>query len=341
MSRGMRGADGAVAEAGLHRVRDQRLDRDDLAALGLGRNVDEGAGHQIRSSRQAPSVMMTSARSDQNEPSDSSAIAMTVCVSASRMRVRDAGAAGARPEVDADHVGLRVLLVEDVDRLDVVGRASSGCRPSTAHGTVLPFSTSGGMSSLTLPRLHLAPRRPPCAIAACIAAGVALRPAATSSGGSRRAGSERAGRLQDGAPRGVHRSWSLHVCIVCVHRLVPQRRQKSHHILDLLRVRIGLPRKAGATRCKAVDAIIGRHDRVRVEPAGIDDPQPQLSFRPARAGALAGPAPIVPWNRSSGNGPEWQSRHKPDLPVGDDGAAARRIALLPGQRRPGSHRRRR
>src|SRR5882724_9534488 len=52
-------ADVVVAETGLHDVRDQRLDLDDLAALCLWRNVDEGArGHQGKSSRQAPSVMM-------------------------------------------------------------------------------------------------------------------------------------------------------------------------------------------------------------------------------------------------------------------------------------------
>src|ERR1035437_8836924 len=35
-----------VAEPGLHLVRDQRLDRYDLAAPGLGRNVDECARHR-------------------------------------------------------------------------------------------------------------------------------------------------------------------------------------------------------------------------------------------------------------------------------------------------------
>src|SRR6185312_6518899 len=81
-------ADVVVPEAGLHDVRDQRLDRDDLAALGLLRNIDQGACHQIRlSSRQAPSVMITSTWSDQNEPSDISQIAVTVWVSASRTRV--------------------------------------------------------------------------------------------------------------------------------------------------------------------------------------------------------------------------------------------------------------
>src|SRR4029450_1064431 len=80
-------AGGRVAKPGLHFVRDQRLDRDNLAALGLGRNVEECARHQMISSRQAPRVMTTSIVSDQNEPSLSSAIATIFCVSTRRMRV--------------------------------------------------------------------------------------------------------------------------------------------------------------------------------------------------------------------------------------------------------------
>src|ERR1700730_12047939 len=75
-----------VTVAGLHDVRDQRLDLDGLPALGLGRHIDEGAGH-VRSSRQAASVTMTSAEADQNERSLSSAIATMVWVSARRKRV--------------------------------------------------------------------------------------------------------------------------------------------------------------------------------------------------------------------------------------------------------------
>ncbi len=39
------------------------------------------------------------------------------------------------------------------------------------------------------------------------------------------------------------------------------------------------------TRFKPVDAIIGRHDGCGIEARGIDQPQPQLAFRPAAAGA--------------------------------------------------------
>src|SRR5262249_4152636 len=75
------------AKAGLHGVRNQRLDLDDLAALGLGGDIDEGARHDQVPSRQAARVTTTSTSSDQNEPSLICATATTLCVSARRMRV--------------------------------------------------------------------------------------------------------------------------------------------------------------------------------------------------------------------------------------------------------------
>src|SRR5450432_3583358 len=68
-------------------MRDQGLDLDHLTACGLRRDIDERACHHLLSSVQAAMVTMTSTLSDQNEPSESSAIAITLCVSASRMRV--------------------------------------------------------------------------------------------------------------------------------------------------------------------------------------------------------------------------------------------------------------
>src|SRR5439155_1674588 len=65
----------SAAIAGLHRVRDQGLDLDDLAALGPRRHVDEGARHRYASSRQAARVTTTFALVDQNEPSLISQIA--------------------------------------------------------------------------------------------------------------------------------------------------------------------------------------------------------------------------------------------------------------------------
>src|SRR5262249_4627711 len=82
-----RGGAGAHPETALHRMRYQRLDLDDLAALCLGRNVDQRARHRTRSSTQAASVTTTSALSVQNDPSLISTRAVTCCESASLMRV--------------------------------------------------------------------------------------------------------------------------------------------------------------------------------------------------------------------------------------------------------------
>src|SRR5262249_19054366 len=81
------GGVGTHPETALHRMRDQRLDLDDLAALCLGRDVDQRACHRTRSSTQAASVTTTSALSVHNEPSLISARAVTCCESASLMRV--------------------------------------------------------------------------------------------------------------------------------------------------------------------------------------------------------------------------------------------------------------
>src|SRR5262245_16746394 len=76
-----------MAIAGFHDVRHQRLDLDDVAALGLRWNVDQCRSHQMTSSVQAASVTTTSALTDQNDPSESLAIATIFWLSARRMRV--------------------------------------------------------------------------------------------------------------------------------------------------------------------------------------------------------------------------------------------------------------
>src|SRR4051794_1700212 len=83
-----------MAKTRLHDVRDQGLDLDDVASSRLFRDVDQHRAHQITSSVQAASVTTTSAVTDQNEPSDSFAIATIFCESARRMRVET----WARPE---------------------------------------------------------------------------------------------------------------------------------------------------------------------------------------------------------------------------------------------------
>src|SRR5262249_8767882 len=63
---------------GLHRVRDQRLDLDHLAAPCACRQIDKHTRHFQSPSTQAARVTITSASSDQNEPSLISAIAITI-----------------------------------------------------------------------------------------------------------------------------------------------------------------------------------------------------------------------------------------------------------------------
>src|SRR5581483_3861044 len=74
------------AITGLHDVRGQRPDLNDVAAPGALGYVDQGRRHHS-SSVQAASVTTTSTLADQNEPSDICAIATTFWLSASRMRV--------------------------------------------------------------------------------------------------------------------------------------------------------------------------------------------------------------------------------------------------------------
>src|SRR5262249_18523801 len=79
-------AGGCIAVTRLHDVGDHGLDLKRLTTLDLSRNVDERAGHQIPST-QAASVTTTSADADQKVPSLISAIAVSVWLSARRMRV--------------------------------------------------------------------------------------------------------------------------------------------------------------------------------------------------------------------------------------------------------------
>src|SRR5262249_25287926 len=78
---------GAGAVASLHRMLDEGLDLDDVAATGLLGGADQGIGHQVRSSTQAAMVTMTWAVALRNSPVLVSAIATTRWASASLMRV--------------------------------------------------------------------------------------------------------------------------------------------------------------------------------------------------------------------------------------------------------------
>src|SRR5437867_1129025 len=146
-----------AAETGLHCVRGERLDLDDLAALRLRGNVDDRPCHQISpSSRQAESVTTTSALSDQNVPSESSAIATTVCVSARRTRV-DMPARPARdPRWTLTTSGSGFLWVRTWIAL-TWSAAVIGLSTATESGTELPLSIKGGTCSSTLPARTGAP----------------------------------------------------------------------------------------------------------------------------------------------------------------------------------------
>ena len=111
----------------------------------------------------------------------------------------------------------------------------------TVIGTVLPFSTSGGMSSLTLP--------------VCTAASpMTLRIAAASI-----AGVASAGRMvtigtapSTAAPRRGRRNWRRVDSAGSVHRhfLFAQRDEIRHHVLDLLGGQDRLAAPGGPTRCR-------------------------------------------------------------------------------------------
>src|SRR5207248_11426228 len=137
-------------KAGLHRMRDQRLDLDHLAALGLGRNVDERARGHCKPSTQAAMVTMTSASADQNEPSLSCATATTFWASASLMRVESAALPARGPSCTPMTLGCGFFSLKMWMAL-TWSAAVIGLSTVTVSGTVLPFSTSGGTSIVTLP----------------------------------------------------------------------------------------------------------------------------------------------------------------------------------------------
>src|SRR5262249_53687493 len=139
-----------AAIPGFHLVRDQCLDLDDLATPRAVRCVDERVGHGYASSRQAARVTTTAAVGEPNEPSLSSPIAVTAWGLASRMRVdaRRRPARGPRGKLTASGWGFSSVNTWMARRCSAGVIALSTL---TVSGTVLPFSDSGGSSSLTRP----------------------------------------------------------------------------------------------------------------------------------------------------------------------------------------------
>ena len=189
---------------------------------------------------------------------------------------------------------LRVALVEDRDRRARGRPPSSGWHAARVTGTVLPFSTSGAMSSVTRPSRSGAPPVK-LRMAAASASGVAAPGAAAA---RRRTSSSGAGR------GGVRRCHAARASIA-------QRAQVGHHVLDLLRVehRLALPgrrRRAAGLRCGGRPASACRGFRRRASTM-----RSRSCASRQRAPAPARSAARLPWKRSSAIGALWHSRHRP------------------------------
>src|SRR5215469_4091851 len=195
-----------------------------------------------------------------------------------------------------------------------------GLSTDTASGTVLPFSTIDGNSSLTLPGCGSASpttRR----IASFMAASVALAfgargaspaPAAKVSKIRRRVGPGCGPDCDDILP-------------------IAQCEQERHDILDLLGAEDRLAAPALADPREPVDAVIWRHNCIRVELCGVDKAEPQLAFRPTRARTRqVGRQCPLKFLFRKGAGVTQQARAEPAIE--DDGAAAAGVARGPSQR---------
>ena len=156
--------------------------------------------------------------------------------------------------------------------------------------TVVPFSTSGGRSKTILPGFTAASPTT-WRIACCHRLGVARR----GPHDRRRAGScERHG----GSPsfRGRREAAKDHKAQGLV-RLASLAESAECHISPSASsntpARPRSARRSAASRdnsaprgAEAVDPVIRRHDRIRIEAGGVSQPEPQFALRPARAGAV-------------------------------------------------------
>src|SRR5262249_37873839 len=113
--------------------------------------------------------------------------------------------------------------------------------------------------------------------------------------------------------------------------LVAQSREIGDHVLDLLRRQYRLSLKGGSDAGETIDAVVGRHDRVRVEAARIDNPQPQLALRPARSGSrqVRRQCALELLLREGAGVAEKAEAH---LSINDNAATAFRVAIGAGQR---------
>src|SRR2546430_6145732 len=125
-----------------------------------------------------------------------------------------------------------------------------GLSTETVSGTVLPFSTIGGISSLTLPRLIAASPVSP-RIASSIAADVA------------KAGGASEARPTPAAASNITRRVGDALCnrtSITIPSLIAQGPKEGYHILDLLCGQDRPSQPCAADPREAVDAVVGRHD---------------------------------------------------------------------------------
>src|SRR5215468_1031575 len=129
-----------------------------------------------------------------------------------------------------------------------------GLATLTVIGTVLPFSTSGGISSLTLPvRTGASPTT--LRIAEESIAGVAFTGRNVTIGTAPAAAAPPARCMN--CRRVVLASPRIAIAVV----LIPKGCKISHDIFDLFRRENRLAAPVSANARKAIDTIIGRHDR--------------------------------------------------------------------------------
>ena len=94
---------------------------------------------------------------------------------------------------------------------------------------------------------------------------------------------------------------------------------------------MGFPCHAGPTRTRPVDAVVGRHDGLRVEPPAVDDPQPQLAFGQsvADAGEVGRELALEALLRE---GAGMAEQAQADAPIDDDRATRFRASRRAGER---------
>ena len=115
--------------------------------------------------------------------------------------------------------------------------------------------------------------------------------------------------------------------------LIAQGRKIRYHIFDLFGAEHRLSLKCRRYANQAGNAVVRRHDGLRIETACVDNSESQLALCRARSGAgqvgRQGALKLFVRERPIVGAEQAQ----PDLPVGYDRATAFRTSLCPGQRR--------